>query len=70
MPVRSAPYYWVECDGDGDGCDSRVPPADSDVTAWSDLEGAAAHAYDNGWLARGGSWLCFRCRPLPKEAGQ
>ena len=60
MPIRSAPYYWLECDGDG--CRARCPSANGDLTAWSDLEGAAAYAYDNGWLARGGSWLCPTCQ--------
>jgi len=63
MPIMHEPYYWVACDG----CDARVPPADAGVTAWSDRHGAAACAYDSGWFARNGVWLCYECKQGTEE---
>ena len=61
MPVRSAPYYWLECDGEG--CEARVPDAWGDTTAWSLREDAEYYAHDADWEhTADGLWLCPTCQ--------
>ena len=59
MPVRSAPYYWLECDG----CEARVPDAWGDTTGWSLREDAEYYAHDADWEhTDDGLWLCPTCQ--------
>jgi len=66
MPVRSAPCFWIECDGDG--CTARSPDADDDIAALALPEDAHCHAYDNEWEhTDGGLWLCPNCQLDEKD---
>lgn len=68
MPVRSAPFYWVECDTPG--CQSRCPEYDDENVAWSDREQAHIVAQDSEWQYAGqGVWRCPACAPLDAEDG-
>ena len=57
MALKSAPYYWVECDR----CGQRCPPKDSEFTAWSDRESALCCAFESGWGTEGDLHLCPDC---------
>ena len=61
MTVRSAPHYWIECDG---GCGDRVPPHRwSVVGVWPSPQDAEADAYDREWQPTDdGRWLCPTCQ--------
>jgi hypothetical protein len=48
MTVKSAPYYWLECDEPGCGIKSTE---NSEHTAWSDEGYALDSAIDSDWLA-------------------
>lgn len=48
MTLHSAPYFWITCDARD--CDAREPDEDSEVTAWSDIDGAVETAKASDWL--------------------
>lgn len=67
MAIRSAPYYWIECDS----CEARIPNTWSDTTAWSLREDAEYYAHDAEWEhTDNGLWLCRDCKhdPMPKRS--
>ena len=47
MTIKSAPFYWVECDHDG--CKQRTPSEGCEISAWADEDQAGAGADDDGW---------------------
>lgn len=47
MSVKSAPYYWLECDHPGCG---RKSTEGSDHSAWSEIDGAEESARDYDWF--------------------
>ena len=58
MSIKSAPYYWMVCDGCG------VSAQDGqEFTAWQDKAGAVASACDAGWLTTedGRHWCEMSC---------
>lgn len=55
MSVKSAPYYWLECDEPDCG---NISTEGSDYTAWSDLDGAIAEADGSDWLLLGDKHYC------------
>lgn len=57
MAIKSAPYYWIECDK----CGRRCPPEDYEITAWSDKEGAIACALGAEWSLSDERDLCPDC---------
>lgn len=59
MSVKSAPFYWLECDG----CDIKSTE-DSEYSAWSDRGDAIDHAVDCGWLMSGDGHYCDECAPV------
>jgi hypothetical protein len=58
VSLKSAPYYWVECDAEG--CTSRAP--DHDVSAWADEDQAIGDASTDGWVMEG-------CEGFPEGIG-
>ena len=63
MSVKSAPYYWLECDG----CKVKSTE-DGDVSAWSDKGDALDQAVEYGeWvLDDQDGHFCFSCQePCP-----
>lgn len=60
MSIKSMPYFWVECDGDG--CDARCPSEDYDITAWGEEDQAIQDAEDSNWvLTAAGEFYCEDC---------
>lgn len=55
MSVKSAPYYWLECDHEGCGLKSTYG---GEYTAWSDESGAIEDATGSGWLIIDGKHYC------------
>ena len=53
MSVKSAPYYWLECDEPGCGAKSTES---SEHTAWSDLDGAIGQAEGADWQVEDGHY--------------
>ena len=47
MTLKSAPYYWLECDGED--CISRAP--DDEVTAWDTAAHALGELHGGDWKA-------------------
>lgn len=62
MPVKSKPFYWIECDHEG--CDARCPdPGFDEVAAWQDADQARDYAVDGDWRlvdrpAARSLWMC------------
>ena len=67
MPVRSAPHYWIECDG---GCGDRVPAHMwGAIGVWPSSADAYTDAYAHDWEdTADGLWLCPTCQ-LDEEDG-
>lgn len=67
MSLKSAPFYWVICDG----CGSRSPTEDSEVSAWSDAATAVEDAENGDWVeyernteaGETNIHLCYVCTP-------
>jgi hypothetical protein len=59
MPLKSAPYYWVECDKCGGRADY------GDYAAWMDASSAVEQLDDSGWLTinseKGELYYCTDC---------
>jgi hypothetical protein len=68
MALKSAPYYWVECDNCGIRCDY------DDYAAWSDDGQAIDEAVTRDWSHHGDRDHCPACPPLcetcREEAGE
>lgn len=75
MSVKSAPYYWVECDGCG-----AISTESSEHSAWVEAAYAIDHAMDVEWAeytaptsprpgVRAGDdiHLCPKCAPRDGE---
>ena len=62
MSLRSAPYFWIECDNCGSRCEY------GDFTAWSDADQAVDLAPD--WSCEGGKHHCPDCPPLCGNCGE
>ena len=62
MPVRSAPHYWIECDGTG--CGDRVPAHMwGAIGVWPSSADAFTDAYAHDWEdTADGLWLCPTCQ--------
>lgn len=66
MTVKSAPYYWLECDHCG-------TPADyGDYSAMADEGDAIEYALESDWTTDGGKYNCRNCPSLAKceECGE
>ena len=67
MTVKSAPYYWAECDGHL--CFARIPDEDSDTIALVSIYTVHNRAREDGWRPLpDGRWLCPTCQ-LDEEDG-
>ena len=62
MSIKSAPYYWVECDNCGERCDY------GDLAAYDDAEMAVDIALDSEWTGKDDLQHCPACPPL--DAGE
>lgn len=61
MTVKSAPYYWLECDGED--C-NRKSTEHSDYAAWADEAQAKDDAREGSdWQVKDGKHYCDQCRP-------
>lgn len=69
MSIKSAPYYWVECDGCGARCEY------GDFSAMADPGAAVDGAYDDEWSVQGERHHCpscphiANCEKCGKDAG-
>jgi hypothetical protein len=65
MTVKSAPYYWLVCDG----CDRRSPDDWSEVAAWESAGSARERAaFDDGWTRIGDEDFCGECSQRIEDA--
>lgn len=55
MAVRSAPFYWIECDVRG--CSETCPTGD-EISAWDSEDTAIDMARESGWLLVGNHEYC------------
>lgn len=55
MTIKSAPYYWVECDGCGDRCEY------GDFSAMGDPGQAVDGATESEWSVQGERHHCPSC---------
>jgi hypothetical protein len=68
--IKSAPYYWVECDKCGARCEY------GDFSAMSDAGAAVDDAVSDDWTARGEQHHCPSCPAIgdcdncSKDAGE
>ncbi len=70
MSLKSAPYYWIECDGCG-----AKSTEDGEFSAWGDQGSAYDDAHNNAeWITidagveMAGDY-CQSCAPFPMCAG-
>lgn len=59
MPIKSAPYYWLECDNCGGLADY------DDFSAWKDETSAIDQAEE--WTRDGGKFHCPMCPSLEPD---
>lgn len=60
MTVKSAPFYWVECDAEG--CDNTYPGPGDEYAAWQDPGIAEDLAREADWqLTEDKRLLCLDC---------
>ena len=70
MTLKSAPYYWVECDNCGVRCEY------DEFSAWADPGYAEQGAIDSNWSSQGERHHCPRCPHIAdcercgKDAGE
>jgi hypothetical protein len=64
MSIKSAPYYWIECDQPDCGEKSTEG---GDHSAWSDINGAEEDAYNSDWGMADGKHYCPPHIPQPEE---
>lgn len=60
MSLKSAPYYWLECDGCGEHCDY------GDFSAMANSGCAIDGALDDEWTTDGEKYHCPECPTLTK----
>ena len=60
MSVKTAPYYWVECDGCGEAC----PHGGGEYTAMDDRGDAIEDALSYDWTTDGQRHHCTECPDL------
>jgi hypothetical protein len=58
MSIKSAPYYWVECDGCGERCEY------DEFTAMANEGSAIDMALDAEWSTDGSEHHCTECPVL------
>jgi hypothetical protein len=56
MSLKSAPYYWLECDRCGDKSTEA-----GDFSAWAEPQGAHDEAGNSGWTEIDGGDYCSGC---------
>lgn len=56
MALKSAPFYWLECDG----CKVRSTE-ESDFSAWADDGMAEEEAASSDWIVEDDRHLCVKC---------
>ena len=56
MSIKSAPYYWVECDG----CGAKSTEG-GDFSAWADAATAEEDAHGSDWTEDNGKHYCDGC---------
>ena len=59
MPIKSAPYYYAECDN----CGVRAE-YEGDIGAWEQAHAAADEAIADDWTEKDGKFHCPSCPPL------
>lgn len=59
MSVKSAPYYWLECDSCGEKSTEGT-----DYSAWSDEGDAYDQAYNHDWVRIPAGDYCPDCSPV------
>lgn len=60
MPLRSKPFYWIECDHPG--CTARAPDKHDEFIAWADESTAEVMADEADWmLGRKGNDFPYLC---------
>lgn len=59
MSIKSAPYYWVVCDGEGCGVSAQE---DSDWSAFGEPSQAIDDAVCSEWAEVDGKHYCTSCR--------
>ena len=64
MSLKSAPYYWVECDNCGTRCDYGEFAAVYEAIEAEDL------ARDRDWSCEHGKHHCPHCPPLCEKCGE
>lgn len=62
MTIKSAPFYWVECDRCGVSAEEG-----GDYASWGDAQQAAESADDAGFHIEGGNHVCENCIPHPPD---
>ena len=60
MSVKSAPYYWIVCDG----CGQRLPHCGGEYTALDSRDDAIEEAYASDWTTDGVRHHCPNCPTL------
>lgn len=61
--IKSAPYYWIECDNCGSGCES------SECSAFADSVDAVDTVMDEDWTCDGVRHHCAKCPTLHRCEG-
>lgn len=61
MTIKSAPYFWAECDRCGESA------AQGDYSAWRDPDSAEIEADGGDWYCEGGNHVCDQCMPHPPD---
>ena len=63
MSIKSAPYYWLECDACG-----VKSTEDGDISAWSEVDHAFDDAGHRDWtITNDGKHYCWQHRPKDEE---
>jgi len=62
VSLKSAPYYWVECDRCGVSAEDG-----GDFTAWQHPDTAEIAPEEAGWHIEGGNHLCVNCTPPDRD---
>jgi hypothetical protein len=61
MSLKSAPYWWVDCDNCGERCDY------GDFAAWAEVDHAIDGAIESEWTTDGsGKYHCTACPQIAK----
>lgn len=60
MAIKSAPYYWLECDG----CGTRHEPGGGEYSALASAADAIDDAIADDWSTDGERYHCTSCPTL------